>query len=82
MNTQVQTAKAAGIVAFLHSNDTRETIRVYDMVDHFKVEYIDGSNCRWFSTHSALTLEADVRMALESYTGEKVLQRDIDFNIF
>ncbi len=79
--TNYRTAREAGIVAFLHGNESRETIRVYDMVDNFKIEFIDGTRMRWFSTHSALTLKADVRLALESFTEQKILQSNIDFNI-
>ncbi len=84
MTTNVKsykTAKQAGIVAFLHGYKGLETIRVYDMVNDFKIEFIDNTGGRWFSTHRALTLEADVRLALESFTGMKILQKDIDFNI-
>jgi len=51
------------------------------MVDDFKIETIEGKDYRWFSTHSGLTLAADVQMALSGYFGEKILQRDIDFII-
>ena len=57
------------IVAFYqHEN---ETYRVIDKVDDFKVEKIDGSNYRWFSTHSGLTLAADIQSALSSYFNTK-----------
>ena len=80
--TNFRTAKQAGIVAFYHGDKSDKVIRVYDMVDDFKIEYVDGTNGRWFSTHSALTLESDVRMAIESFTGKKILQREIDFAIY
>ena len=77
--TSYKTAKQAGIVAFYRCPEG--TIRVYDMVSDFKIEFTDGTDGRWFSIHGALTLEADVRMALESFTGKKILQREIDFNL-
>jgi len=67
------------IIAFYRKDGT--TYRVVDMVDDFKVETIEGKDYRWFSTHSGLTLAADVQMALSGYFGEKILQRDIDFII-
>lgn len=80
--TSYKTAKAAGIVAFLHGHNGTETIRVYGLVDNFKIEFVNGSGSRWFSTHASMTIRADVRMALKSFTGLKLLQNQIDFDIF
>ena len=82
--TDYTTARQAGIVAFYR--DDESLIRVYDLADDFKINRIKASGHlpygeRWFSTHSSMSLRADVRLALESFTGSKVLQSQIDFDI-
>ncbi len=75
----MQTAKSMDILAFYQHNG--DTYRIIDKVEDFKVERVDGTGGRWFSTHSGLTLAADIQMALSSYFGIKILQKDIDFTI-
>ena len=67
------------IIAFYRHNF--ETYRVIDYVDDWCIEKIDGTGGRWFSTHSGLTLLADLQMALSSYFNTNVLQKDIDITI-
>ncbi len=81
--TDYRTAKQAGIVAFY--DDGLRRIRVYCHVNDFRIERINsvgrGFEMEWRSTHQALSLKADVQLALESYTGKKIPQSAIDFDI-
>lgn len=75
----VYTKENESIAAFYrHENST---YRVLDYVNDFCIQKADGSSSQWYSTHAALTLRADIQMALTSYLGFKVLQKDIDLTL-
>jgi len=72
----IYTKENENILAFYKHNDT--VYRVIDYVEDFKIENVNGSDSRWFSTHSAISLLPDIQLALSSYLGCKVLQKDIN----
>ena len=71
------TAQQQGIVAFYRHDG--KLYKVYDKVDDFQV--IDDEKERWYSTHKALTLKADIQAALIKHTGHKIKQTDIEYLI-
>ena len=55
--------------------------RVTDYLDDYEISVNDNiSPPRYFSGHQAMTQRADIALALSSYIGVKILQRDIVFS--